>query len=328
MTLSVSITSGTRQNSPSHSAVHNALHATHNAITGQLGTDGHGYLAAEYFNLLHGSSGSPITGLTKTAQISRVEHITVPPGSGNLSDMQFNAALLISVLSKVGNIMQPVAIVTDVTGHSENGCYVVGASIGARHGSGAQGGACAIFIGAHSTVNDVNTSILGIGFSLFNDTGLDITSRTNYNQGGLDIVVDPASTNIFGNGIQFRALGPGLNTIINGFGAVNAAGIDLSGFTFANPAAMVLLDATFAIGFSSSTPIINFDANDYLWYIRSQNKWTFHVGADYLFEIGNWTPGANETGIWIAEGATPTLRQVKWKAGNALGVGDKVLVLA
>lgn len=42
---------------------------------------------------------------------------------------------------------------------------------------------------------------------------------------------------------------------------------------------------------------------------------------------GNWTPTANQTALLLAEGATPTLRRVQWKAGNALGVNDKVLVL-
>ncbi|TEU00357.1 MAG: hypothetical protein E3J29_01940 [Dehalococcoidia bacterium] len=46
-----------------------------------------------------------------------------------------------------------------------------------------------------------------------------------------------------------------------------------------------------------------------------------------LLGSGNWTPAANETPLYLAEGATPTLRQVKQKAGNTLGAGDKVMVL-
>ena len=46
-----------------------------------------------------------------------------------------------------------------------------------------------------------------------------------------------------------------------------------------------------------------------------------------LLGSGNWTPTANQTPLYLAEGATPTLRQVQWKAGNALVAGDKVLVL-
>ena len=46
-----------------------------------------------------------------------------------------------------------------------------------------------------------------------------------------------------------------------------------------------------------------------------------------LLGSGNWTPTANQLPLYLAEGATPTLRQVQWKAGNALVAGDKVLVL-
>jgi len=46
-----------------------------------------------------------------------------------------------------------------------------------------------------------------------------------------------------------------------------------------------------------------------------------------LLGSGNWTPAANETPLYLAEGVTPTLRQVKWKDGAAIGAGDKVLVL-
>jgi len=42
---------------------------------------------------------------------------------------------------------------------------------------------------------------------------------------------------------------------------------------------------------------------------------------------GEWTPTANETPVWIAEGATPTSRQVRWKDGASVGSGDKVMVL-
>ncbi len=46
-----------------------------------------------------------------------------------------------------------------------------------------------------------------------------------------------------------------------------------------------------------------------------------------LLASGEWTPAANETPLYLAEGATPTLRQVKWKDGASIGAGDKVLVL-
>ena len=49
-----------------------------------------------------------------------------------------------------------------------------------------------------------------------------------------------------------------------------------------------------------------------------------------VFQIrgsGEYTDAANETPMFLNEGATPTLRQVKWKAGDVLGSGDKVMVL-
>lgn len=46
-----------------------------------------------------------------------------------------------------------------------------------------------------------------------------------------------------------------------------------------------------------------------------------------LLGSGEWTPAANETPLYLAEGGTPTLRQVKWKDGAAIGGGDKVMVL-
>lgn len=42
---------------------------------------------------------------------------------------------------------------------------------------------------------------------------------------------------------------------------------------------------------------------------------------------GSWAPAAGETPLWLAEGATPTLRQAKTKPGDALGASDRVLVL-
>ncbi len=42
---------------------------------------------------------------------------------------------------------------------------------------------------------------------------------------------------------------------------------------------------------------------------------------------GEWTPAANETPVWIAEGATPISRQVRWKDGASIGSGDRVMVL-
>lgn len=47
----------------------------------------------------------------------------------------------------------------------------------------------------------------------------------------------------------------------------------------------------------------------------------------YLRVMGNFTAAANETPIYVSEGATPTLRQLKTKDGAAIGGGDLVCVL-
>ena len=38
-------------------------------------------------------------------------------------------------------------------------------------------------------------------------------------------------------------------------------------------------------------------------------------------------PAANCTHLWLAEGVTPTLRNVQWKLYSALVAGDRVCVL-
>jgi hypothetical protein len=47
----------------------------------------------------------------------------------------------------------------------------------------------------------------------------------------------------------------------------------------------------------------------------------------YLRLLGNWTPAANQTPLYLSEGATPTLRQVRTKDGASIGAGDLVCVL-
>ena len=46
-----------------------------------------------------------------------------------------------------------------------------------------------------------------------------------------------------------------------------------------------------------------------------------------LYGSGEWSPAANQTPLDLAEGVTPTRRNVRWKAGDALGAGDKVMVM-
>jgi len=65
------------------------------------------------------------------------------------------------------------------------------------------------------------------------------------------------------------------------------------------------------VGYASSSYILELGPSPYLRLLGS----------------GSWTPAANRTPLYLAEGATPTLRQVQWKAGNALVAGDKVMVL-
>jgi hypothetical protein len=48
----------------------------------------------------------------------------------------------------------------------------------------------------------------------------------------------------------------------------------------------------------------------------------------YLRVVGGAPAGANQTNLWLSEGAAPTtLRQVQWKLNSALVAGDRVMVL-
>jgi hypothetical protein len=47
----------------------------------------------------------------------------------------------------------------------------------------------------------------------------------------------------------------------------------------------------------------------------------------YLRLVGGGAPAAYQTNLYLAEGVTPTLRQVQWKDGASIGAGDKVMVL-
>jgi len=49
--------------------------------------------------------------------------------------------------------------------------------------------------------------------------------------------------------------------------------------------------------------------------------------APYLRLVGGPAPAANCTHLWLAEGVTPTLRNVQWKLYSALVAGDRVCVL-
>lgn len=281
--LSIALTPTTPQNGPSHSAMHNTLNNTNNAITGQYGTDAQTYAAPLYMNVAEGSTGSPITGLQPTAAISRVEHITVPPGGGNVSDPQYVAGLRISVTPQNGNIMQSTALHLSVIGYAENGNYNLGINANIRHTSGHQGGAMALFAGVLSSVNDATTSVIGVGFALNNNTGIDaLASGSGFS--ALDVAVDPTSTNRWGSAMQVRALGPGMDSIFYGFGNINGAGMDFSGLTFANPGEILKLDSTMLIGVTAgTTPIFQMDTNDLFRYNRVANSFDWVIGGNLIF---------------------------------------------
>lgn len=92
----------------------------------------------------------------------------------------------------------------------------------------------------------------------------------------------------------------------------------------------IIMESHFTLGIPLGNPRITLDggaANDYIDYIRASNLFRVMVADVSQLQVTGGTPGANATTLSILEGAGPTLRQVQWKAGNALGVGDKVMVL-
>ncbi len=78
-------------------------------------------------------------------------------------------------------------------------------------------------------------------------------------------------------------------------------------------------------------PTLGYGTNRYGIYIPDITGGTvarmIDVSAMQIRGSGEYTDAANETPMWLNEGATPTLRQVKWKDGAAITTGDKVLVL-
>jgi hypothetical protein len=47
----------------------------------------------------------------------------------------------------------------------------------------------------------------------------------------------------------------------------------------------------------------------------------------YLRVLGGWTPTANQTPVYLSEGAVPTLRHVQWKQTQQLAPADRVMIL-
>jgi len=61
--------------------------------------------------------------------------------------------------------------------------------------------------------------------------------------------------------------------------------------------------------------------------VANYTAW-FGPATPYLLVKGaSWTPAANETPVWLAEGTPATSRQIKWKLYSALVAADKVMVL-
>ena len=63
--------------------------------------------------------------------------------------------------------------------------------------------------------------------------------------------------------------------------------------------------------------------------IGAANNYLIEAGpaTPHLRLLGGANPGANRTNLYLAEGATPTLRRVQWKDGASIAGGDKVMVL-
>ncbi len=59
----------------------------------------------------------------------------------------------------------------------------------------------------------------------------------------------------------------------------------------------------------------------------TSNPGTVTTTSGLFRVIGNFSAAANETPVYMSEGSTPTIRQLKTKAGDTLGSGDLVCVL-
>lgn len=64
---------------------------------------------------------------------------------------------------------------------------------------------------------------------------------------------------------------------------------------------------------------------------NSANCYSIWAGATRTgtprLRLDEGTPAANSTNLWLAEGVTPTLRQVQWKQSQLLAPLDKVMIL-
>jgi hypothetical protein len=113
-------------------------------------------------------------------------------------------------------------------------------------------------------------------------------------------------------------------------------GIEVSfSVTYSNPGSgSALGGVTNAVGVKINDPnsakISNYTALDIDDEVNATgNIYLMEIGpaTPYLRCLGNFTAAANETPLYISEGATPTLRQLKTKDGAAIGGGDLVCVL-
>lgn len=119
----------------------------------------------------------------------------------------------------------------------------------------------------------------------------------------------------------------------NGLTGIDARGIRLQhysqgvGKNIANAYGVYFRNPLLVSGTVSS--IIGYYSEDLTNAITGVSRF-LQFGTDPIFMVKTkkeWAPTANQTGVWMAEGVTPTSRQVQWKLFSALVAGDRVMVL-
>ncbi len=109
-----------------------------------------------------------------------------------------------------------------------------------------------------------------------------------------------------------------------------AAGVNLSRALYIQPNFQALKPSTFQgiyiAGYTGMSTVHGVRVEDF----TGSTVYLLEIGpaTPYLRLVGGAAPGAGQTNLYLYEGTTPALRRVQWKAGNALGAADRVLVLA
>jgi hypothetical protein len=93
-----------------------------------------------------------------------------------------------------------------------------------------------------------------------------------------------------------------------------------------------LIFATLTNAYKDYYPALNAGTNRRNVYMEDISGGTIARFVEYASAFivkgtGEYTRAANQTPVFIYEGTTPTLRQVQWKDGAAVGGGDRVMVL-